>query len=494
MVRAGTLFMQPLSESSKRTCFFVAMVTYALSIASMCAGCAWSARTPPTVDTPAEWRAQKVGGSQIYEPAWWNNFGDVTVRTLAQRALETSPDVVASNARISSAEALLHSRGASLYPTLAGAVSGSRVFQASNAPFVPGVGPVTQGDSQYTNFFVGQLSAAYEVDLFGRVRTLSDAALASYQATIEEERSARIGLVSSIFSAYVELRRLDYELDLRNKQRGAYQALVEIARLRKSRGAITATTQHVVEQELSEFDLGTTERFNRRQGLSDSLAVLVGEVPESFSIPSDAQALDALSVPVPPIEVPGCIIQKRPDVQRAARELESQSKVALATSLNFLPRLSLVGTIGRTGSSFSEFLNHPARFWDVGPGITLPFFEGGRLQAERDLENAQEKVAETHFVTTVLKALAEVEQELRGNSLAQSQLEQASRGLAIAKEVYEQAALAVKLGKEAKQHQITQELSLGDANLTRISARASVVLAALRLHQVLGADSTVECK
>ncbi|MHB8813368.1 MAG: efflux transporter outer membrane subunit [Steroidobacteraceae bacterium] len=336
---------------------------------------------------------------------WWQAFGEPTLDALEQRLSSSNPDLQAAVARLSEARAVvLNSRSQEL-PTLDADASATRERSSANAPLAS----LTGHKASAYNDLVGDVSFAWEVDLFGRLRNATAAARAEAQASAADLAAVELSLRAELATDYFGLRGADATTRFLEDTVSDYDRAYEVTRHRYNEGIAAATDVEQADtlRQNARAQLAAV-RLQRAQ-LAHAMAVLVGEPPSRFSI---APGPLAGAPPAFDPGVPSTLLERRPDVASAERAVAAaNSEIGVARAAWF-PVFSLSGAAGYESTAASTWLNAPSRYWSIGPAGSLPLLDGGaRLAGDRQAWAAYDE-AVANYRKTTLVAYQEVEDSL----------------------------------------------------------------------------------
>lgn len=353
------------------------------------------APTGPRGEVP-EARAPGTAPAPVTAIAWSEFFTDARLEELIARALENNRDLRAAVANVERARALY------------------RIQRADRVPSLDVTGTTTRGGGGsasavlFSQAYSVELGVtAYELDLFGRVRNLSEAALRAYFAEVEAQRGVQLALVAEVANAYLTL------LADRELKRIAEAALVnrqEELDLTETRFELGAASSLEVSQ--AEIELETARAdvwlFTGQVAQDvNALRLLIGAPLEQdlLSAPVDLQVsgLDAL-----PPELPSEVLLRRPDVLQAEFTLRSTNASIGAARAAFFPSITLTGSIGTASEQLSELFSSGTDFWTFIPQINLPIFQGGRLRGNLDVTRAEREMALAQYERAIQSGFREV--------------------------------------------------------------------------------------
>ncbi len=379
---------------------------------ALLAGCAVGPDyRPPVVARPAAF-AEK-GPWKVAEPrdalprgAWWSVFHDPELDRLETLASAASPNLQAAAARRDQALALAGVSRADLLPQLSLDPNGSRTRYSGHRQTPPGVGHSIYTTDSYSL----PLDLSYEVDLWGRVRRLDQSARAQAQAASALYQSALLGLQADVAQAYFNLRALARETTVVKAGVETRKEGLKLIRIRFAGGASGELDVLNAQTELASAQNDLLGLEQRRTALLHALAVLCGQLPESFAVKADEPL--AGSPPALPVGLPSELLERRPDVAAAERTMAAFNAQIGVAKAAFFPDIRLVGSAGYNSSDLNTLLTPDSGQWTFAPMISLPLFTGGRNRANYERAKAAYREAAAHYRAQVLVAFQEVEDGL----------------------------------------------------------------------------------
>lgn len=437
------------------------------------AGCASApADAPPAVPAPAAFRdtgpwTPAAADADVAQPGdWWAVFADPTLDGLEQRLAIGNADLAQALARYDQARALARQTAAARYPSVgldASAASQRKITTGRTDPY--GVGA----------------SAAYELDLWGRVRNQVAAGRADAQASAADLAGVRLSLQAQLADSYFELRGADAQIAVLSSTAEAYRQALDLTRRRQAGGASSALDVGRAETQLAAALAQQEQAQADRALLEHALAVLVGEPASSFSLP----AVDGLSdAPRTPVTTPSATLQRRPDIAGAERRMAAANARIGAARAAWFPSVTLAAS-GGWQSTGGELLTTANRVWALGPAAAaLPLFDGGARKAELARSRAVFDEAAAGYRQTVLDAFREVEDQMAlANRLAAAQARQdeavdaAARTRALAAIRYREGAADYLDVVTAQTAELEARRSALDLRTRRLSASVDLIRA-----------------
>lgn len=360
----------------------------------------------PAVAQPATFRGQATGeAASLADAPWWEVFQDPTLKGLIQEALRNNYDVGIAAARVQEARANLRIARADRFPSL----DYNATVGRARLP-LGGLNLPDNTDHRTDDVFIGTMSMAWELDIWGRVRRSNEAARATLLATEDARRAVWLTLVSDLARAYFELLALDVQLQISRDSTQAYQSTYDIF--------------------LDRFNVGTASRLETSRALGalggaqatvpqlessivareNQISILLGKEPGP--IPRGQPMYAQPVVPAVPAGLPSTLLERRPDVREAEQELvAANARIGLAKA-EFFPKLSLTALFGAATPELSAFTGGGATVWAVAGMVSGPLFNAGRTTGQYRASIAQWEQARLRYQQSVLNALREVSDAL----------------------------------------------------------------------------------
>ncbi|MBD3650951.1 MAG: efflux transporter outer membrane subunit, partial [Alcanivorax sp.] len=412
---------------------------------------------------------------ELVLPGWEALFQDPQLQQLIRTALSNNRDLRLALLDVAEARAQYRIEGAALYPELSVDGEGSRQRLPADLS--------QTGDSEIqTQYSVGLGVAAYEVDLFGRLRSLKQSALQQYLATEEARRSAHITLVSEVANAYLTLQADRRNLRISRETVEAQQESVDLVKGRFDMGLGPALEVRPPEGAL-ETARANQARFKRLVAQDrNALAVLVGApLPPLPDSPAEDLDTELAALPEIPAGVPSAVLRQRPDIQQAEYSLKAANANIGAARAAFFPRIALTGSAGTASSELSGLFESGSESWSFSPSISLPIFSGGRNRANLDVAEVRRDQNVARYEQTIQTAFQEVSDALqaRGSFTEQEQAQQAlvtatRRSLALAEARYEQGADDYLAVLDARRELLSAEQELVSVRLQKLANRITL--------------------
>jgi multidrug efflux system outer membrane protein len=370
----------------------------------------------PTTDAPAEYKSGSSGSWKEGRPLdhaakgdWWKIYGDDELNRLQSHATRANQELKAAVARVEQARASARVARSELLPTLDANPGYTR--QRLSSDQVPGSGGVTADN------FRMPLDLSYEIDLWGRVRRGFESARADSQASVAAYHNVLLILHADVAQNHFALRALDAEIAIVAEAIGLRRERVQLVRERFEQGIGDQLDLSRAKSELASAEAEAASLAKRRAELENALAILVGENPSTFKVPAASGDRLTRWNPAPPkipAGLPADLLERRPDVSEAERQLAAaNARIGIAKAA-FFPALSLTGSSGYVSGELGDLFNWDNRAWSIGPSLSLPVFNAGRNRANLKRSEFAYDEAVAGYRQKVLVAFGEVESSLSG--------------------------------------------------------------------------------
>lgn len=376
----------------------------------------------PAVEVPNQWRWKEAAPrDHVPTGPWWSAFGDPTLNSLVEMAGTGNLELKAAFARVEQARATARVSKADFYPALKGAATYSRFRTSANAPSPVGFPIPSFTLEQWET----PLDLSYEIDLWGRVRRSFESARGLAMSAEAARRGVLLALEADVVSGYLTLQALDREIQLLARTVEIRNEALEIFRQRLRAGMLTEfeVQRGQVEVASAEADLQAARRI--RAAEYDRMAVLCGRPPAVFDFQVSTQAV---ATPEVAPGLPADLLERRPDVAQAERNLASRMAEIGVAKAAYFPSVRLTASGGLMSGELSNLFEWDSHTWALGPRIDLPIFAGGRNRAGLDRAKAAYEEAVANYRQQVLVAFREVEDGLSALQFLKTEL--ASRRVA----------------------------------------------------------------
>ncbi|MBB2202098.1 efflux transporter outer membrane subunit [Gluconacetobacter tumulisoli] len=456
---------------------------------------------PPPAGLPAAWHDRSGADAIVLsdpDPAWWHLFGDPVLTGLVARATAGNLDVRQALARIVQARAQEQAQRAAGLPSLdasarytrerlgeAGlfALLGGGTGAAGQQPFLgSGIGGLTQGTDLYQVGF----DASWELDLFGQVRRGVEQARAQAQVRIENRRDALVTLQGDVARTYLGLRAAQALLTAARAEVAARAGLLALARIRRGLGLSDQMDVDQARDDLTRAAAGLPDLVRQADQAMNDLAVLTGQPPGALD--AELAVVRPLpEVPVPlAIGLPTALARRRPDIRAAEARLHAATAGIGVAVAQFYPDLTLTGQFGQRTLALKDLADWGNSFYQFGPAISLPLFQGGRLRANLRLARAQAAEAALAYRQAVLAALRDIDDGLSALHADRTRRQSDDQAVATATDRIALARVRRRDGLADRRAILDDQATLAAAQQDALRGHLQVLLDVVALYKAAG--------
>ena len=352
----------------------------------------------PDSSVPVEFR--HTPGWKVAQPSelsssvsWWSLYQDANLADLLKQLETSNQNLRAAEAAWREARALVGGSRSALYPNATGQVGTSR----------------TGNDQGVNKSNEVALGLSWQLDIWGQVRRQVEASEANAQASAAEWAGVRLSQQSELVQNYLQLRVIDEQMRLLDATVKAYQRSLQLTENRYKAGVVTRAD---VSQALTQLKNTQAQRLDldwQRARYEHAIALLVGSTPNAVQVAS-VETLPQL--PVLPIDVPSALLERRPDIAVAERQVMAANAEIGVAETAYFPDLTLSASGGYRGSNLADWISMPNRFWSIGPQFAMTLFDAGLRRSKVEQAEARYDQQVARYRQTTLQAIGEVEDAL----------------------------------------------------------------------------------
>jgi multidrug efflux system outer membrane protein len=440
----------------------------------------------PVVQPPPAFRgAQTSTPESLADVKWFEVFRDDTLTGLVSAALKENFELRIAAERVLQARALYGITRADRFPQVdaSAAANALRTSRSGAAPGIP------SGVSTDVSYLQAGFSLGWEIDVWGRLRRLNEAARAEYLATEEARRGVITTLVADVSSTYLTLRGLDLELEIAKRTREVATEGLRLTEARRSQGASSGLDVHQSEQ-LLYTATGQIASLEREIAQSENaLSLLLGHVPED--VPR-GRPLDAFQLPpVVPAGLPSALLERRPDIRQAEQQLIAANARIGAAKAEYFPRISLTGFFGAQSRALTSLLSGPAVLATGTLGATAPIFNAGRTRANVEFTEAAQREAVVNYQRAIYTALRDVADSLADHGKTSEQRAQQERLVEALQESTRLATERYRGGLDSYLPVLDAQRNLFEGELELAQLRQQELASIVQLYRALGGGWTL---
>ncbi len=434
----------------------------------------------PAVEAPAAFRVEPApaGDRSFADLAWWDIYQDAQLKELIRTALADGFDARIAAARVEQAQAIAAQVHGQRFPGLGYAATADRGKNALlGNPYTAGNG--TTGDG-----FDGYLAAAWELDLWGRVRRLDEAARAQYLASEEARRGVWLSLVSQVATSYFQLQELDEELQIAHDATASYGDSLKLFNQRLE-GGVASRLETASAEAAMAASAARVPALERQIALQENqLSVLLGRAPGPIA--RGPHLLDQALPPEVPAGLPSELLERRPDIRQAEANARAANADIGVTVGGFLPKIGLSAILGAVSPQLDNLTSRQAGLWSIGASASGPLFQGGGLHGQYDQAKAAWEQAKLQYQQTALNAFAEVASALVSRQkLAEVRVQQ-ERAVTAYQVALKVATQRYAAGRAGYYEVLQAQQQLFPAEVSLAQTRRDELTVVIQLYQALG--------
>jgi len=426
-------------------------------------------------------------------PEWRGMFGDPRLQSLIVLSLDANRDLRIAALNAQAARAQIRVQRAQSPPGFNVDGGYTRQRQPSS---VAGAGVGLSPGGGATGFEFGQFNAqaaltSFEIDLFGRLRAMNEAAFHRWLASVEARRAVRLAVIGAVAEAYWNERLADEQLALTRSTLADWRASLEITRLRRQAGQASAADLAQAEGLVRQAQADLAQRERELAQATNALTLAVGA-----PMPSD------LLPPIPLMEqpirtalaagTPSDLLTRRPDIAQAEQELRAANADIGAARAAFFPRVSLTAAFGFASLALDSLFQGANRSWSYSPAISLPIFRGGELRGNLDLAKVRTSTAVATYEKAIQTGFREVADGLAAQQTYGKQMTEQRAVVTQAERRAELTDLAYRAGQTSRLELLDAQRATYAARQTALTVRREQLTAAAALYRALGGDTEAE--
>jgi outer membrane protein, multidrug efflux system len=444
-----------------------------------CTGCTMGPNyVRPKVDAPAAFRFESKAAAETVNTDWWKQFGDPVLDGLISEALRNNLSVKQAAANIEQAAGMLTQTRSALLPQIGYSATGQRE-RLPDTGLVKAIPDYPNPQTSYQAL----LTATWEIDLWGRIRRLSEAALANVLATDDARNGVILSLVASVATDYIQLRGYDAQLAIAKQTLGAYAESVKIFELQFKYGQVSqmnvAQVQSQYETAAAQIPVIETQIAQTENALS----VLLGRNPGPIT---RGKSIDDLALPSIPAGVPSALLERRPDLMQAEQQLIAANAEIGAAKALYFPTISLTGALGSQSTDLSNLFKGPTRVWSYAGQVVGPIFTFGAVSGQVTQAEAGQQAALYNFQLSIQNAFGDVDNALIANQKLKDQLAAQGRLVTALKDYSRLAKLQYDNGYAPYSTVLQAEQSLFPAELNLATVRTSMLTSGVNMYKAMG--------
>ncbi len=414
---------------------------------------------------------------------WWEAFGNPTLDDLEPQIGKANPDLAAEVQSLVESRDLAAEAQSGLYPQISSTFAPSENRSSRQRLYLAphSTSPIQEASVQFN------VAASWELDLWDKIKNQALARKQQAQAQQAAVAALDLSLQAELADDYIALRGLDQTIHVYTDAVGSYQTAVGITRARLADLIGSGMDEHRAENQLAAAQAALTDAQARRAVLLHAIATLIGVPASSFSLPD--QAASPLNIAAIPAGMPSTLLQRRPDVAEAERQMAAANAQIGVARAAFYPDVNLSALAGSTSAGFALF-DLPNAMWSIGSSITLPLFQGGLRRAELEQARAGYERTRDLYRSTVLQAIGQVEDGLSLTRLLTVEAGQLAQSVRAAQQVQDLSLSLYKVGTNSYLDVVVAQSAALSAEVTRVATETRSLQASVDLIRALGGGWT----
>jgi outer membrane protein, multidrug efflux system len=432
----------------------------------------------PKLETPQSFRYEEKDARDTANTEWWKALQDHVLEALIDEALANNLSVKIAAANIEQAAAVLTQVRSPLFPQVSynGSATRERISELGNSS-------VSSLVKNPRNSFQLLAGATWEIDLWGRIRRLSEAARADLLATSEARRGVILSLVASVADSYIQLRGLDAQLEIAKRTLGTYGESVKLFELQYKHGQVSLMT---VEQARSQYQTAAAaipQIESQIAQTENGLSILLGRSPGPIA---RGRSILELAMPAIPAGLPAQLVERRPDLLQAEQNLIAANAQIGAAKALYFPSISLTGALGLQSSELSNLFQGSSRLWNYTGSFTGPIFTAGSISGQVKQAEAAQQASLLTYRNAILNAFNDVDNALVSRQKLSDQLVAQQKLVASLKEYARLAWLQYNGGYTPYLTVLDAESQLFPSELNYAQIRTSLLIAYVNIYKAMG--------
>ncbi|HEY4139221.1 MAG TPA: efflux transporter outer membrane subunit [Casimicrobiaceae bacterium] len=431
--------------------------------------------SPPALDVPDAFRDQ-VGvptKESLADLSWWDVYRDPTLRDLLKTAVDQNRDIKIAAARVSEARAQAAIVRVAQFPQVNADITGQRgrVFQS--------------GDYATGQLFSAEAQLSFELDLWGRLSSLSDAARSNLLATEFARDGVTSSLVGDTATAYFDLISFDQQLRITQRTVGVRQRFLDLTQSRLRNGAAAAVDVNRADASLAGTQAIAADLKRQIAQTENRLRILLGENPAPITRPD----IDLQALPPPPDVPPGLpssLLERRPDLRQAEAILIGATANIRAAKAALFPTISLTGLFGWESLDLSRLFTGPTKIWGIGLDVLQPLINAQRNRYQVEATQARAEQALLQYQSAVAQAFREVSDALVARQHYEEQLRAQEQQVKALQDASARILRRYEVGYSSYFEVIDADSSLYAAQLLLVQARRNSLVNVVQLYKALG--------
>jgi multidrug efflux system outer membrane protein len=438
----------------------------------------------PEIVSPPVWQVDMQHAKDTANTAWWEQFNDPVLNELIGTALRENYDLLVATARVEEFYGLYGATRADLFPQVGYDGSAGRVQATTKGPI-----PITPGTSSKYSTYQAEFTASWEIDLWGKIRRATEAARADLMAAEDSRRGVILSLVTSVATAYIDLRSLDQQLEIARQTAKSREESVRLFELRFKGGNISEMELSQVRSEyyVALAAIPDLERRIRQQ--ENFISILLGKNPGPIL---RGKMLDAIALPAVPAGLPSDLLARRPDILQAEQALIAANARIGVAKAQYFPSISLTGFFGSASTDLSDLFTGPAKTWSYAGTLAGPIFTAGKIKGTVKAAKAVQQQALFGYEQAIRNGFRDFEDALIDQDRTRVQLDALAKQVEALATYARLARLRYENGYTSYIEVLDAERSLFNGQLSYAQTQDALLRAFVNLYKSMGGGWVME--
>ena len=436
----------------------------------------------PEIEPPPAWQVDIQQAQETANTAWWEQFSDPVLNDLIGASLRENYDLRAATARVEEFYGLYGATRADLFPQVGYDGSAGRTHSTSKGPI-----PIVGGRNY--SLYQAEFNASWEIDLWGKVRRATEAAKADLLSAEDARSGVILSLVTSMATAYIDLRSLDQQLEIARKTAKSREESVRLFELRFKGGNISEMELSQVRSEYYVALAAIPDLEKRVRQQESFISILLGRNPGPIL---RGRALDDIALPVIPAGMPSDLLMRRPDVRQAEQNLIAANARIGVAKAQYFPSISLTGFFGSVSTQLKDLFTGPAGAWSYAGALAGPIFTAGKIKGTVKAAEAVQQEALFGYESAIQNGFREFEDALIDQDRTRVQLDAQAKQVEALATYARLARLRYENGYTSYIEVLDAERSLFNGQLSYAQTQDSLLRAFINLYKAMGGGWVVE--
>jgi len=431
----------------------------------------------PEIEVPTAWRLGPTEAAEISNVAWWDQFDDPVLSRLVRTALANNKDLKVATANVDQAAAQYGIVRSAQFPQVDANASATR--QGVSQTTVVAV----PGSKHVFNDYRVNLSASFELDIWGKLRRATESAQASLLASEQGKGTVVLTLVATIASGYIQLLGLDRQLEIALYTSNSLGAAARLQRVRFEEGAVPESDYQQAESQYREALARVPELERQIAQQENFISVLLGQNPGPIA---RGRTIDGLHFPPVPGGLPASLLERRPDIRQAEQNLVAANANIGVAKAAYFPDISLTGLLGLESAQLSDLFKGPSKTWSVGASLLQPIFNAGLIDSQVAQAEALQREALYTYEKSIISAFQDVDNALVDRQKFGQIREEQAKNVEALQRFRDLADLRYREGATIYLEVATAEQSLFNAQLAYVTTQSQLFQAYANLYKAMG--------